>query len=51
MSKFEFEVAKLSEPGWTYSIIVRADEKLNAFGKIKDMFPEPEYRYKFKGAV
>ena len=51
MSKFEFEITKLSEPGWQYSVIVRADEKLNAFGIIMDMFPAPEYKYRIKGAI
>jgi hypothetical protein len=49
MSKFEFEVTKLTEPGWTYSLIVTASEKLAAFAKIMTMFPAPDYKYIFKG--
>lgn len=49
MSKFEFLVKKLSEPTWEHRVIIRANEKLNAFAIIMDMFPKPEFEYEFKG--
>lgn len=52
MSKFEFKVTKIEYGGkvWTHNVIIRADEKLNAFAKIEQIFPSPEYEYKFIGA-
>lgn len=51
MSKFEFKVTKYLEGGkiWTHYITIRADEKLNAFGKIEQIFPSPEYDCEFIG--
>ena len=40
MSKFEFKVTKIESGGkiWTHYIIIRADEKLNAFARIEEIF-------------
>lgn len=53
MSKFEFKVTKILPAGkvWEHNIIIRADEKLNAFAKIEQIFPRPEYEYVFIGPV
>ena len=49
MSKFEFKVTKIGDGGkiWTHNIIIRADEKLNAFAKLEEIFPSPEYTHEF----
>lgn len=51
MAKFEFKVTKIGFAGkiWTHYIIIRADEKLNAFARIEEIFPTPEYQYEFIG--
>lgn len=51
MAKFEFKVTKILHGGavWTHNIIIRADEKLNAFAKIEQIFPRSEYDYEFVG--
>lgn len=51
MSKFEFKVTKIEEGGkiWEHYIIIRADEKLNAFAKISEIFPDPPHHHEFIG--
>ncbi len=51
MAKFEFKVTKILPAGkiWEHYVIIRADEKLNAFAKIEEIFPSPEYDYEFIG--
>lgn len=49
MSKFEFKVTKINNGGkvWEYYIIIRANEKFDAFARIEEIFPSPEYEHKF----
>ena len=51
MSKFEFLVTKYLSAGeiWKHHIIIRADGKLNAFAKVRQIFPEDEYNCEFIG--
>ena len=51
MAKFEFKVTKFLDGGkiWTHYIIIRANEKLDAFARIEQIFPSPEYDYDFIG--
>lgn len=53
MCKFKFKIIQfinLTEQT-EKEIIIRAIDKLNAFAKIRDMYPSPEYHIKFLGAV
>ena len=49
MSKFEFKVTKIHEGGkiWEHFIIIQADEKLNAFAKLEEIFPSSDYFHEF----
>ena len=49
MRKFEFRVTKIQSSGkiWTHYITIKADNKLAAFAKIDQIFPEPEYEWSF----
>lgn len=49
MSKFKFKVSKYVKGRELESqeIIIRANEKLDAFSKIRDMFDESIYNIKF----
>lgn len=49
MDKFEFKITKIDNIGkvWEQNIIIRANEKFDAFARIKEMFPTPEYEYEF----
>jgi hypothetical protein len=52
MSKFEFKITKVGEDGgclWINYIIIRANEKLDAFSKIENIFPTPQYNKQFIG--
>ncbi len=51
MAKFEFKVTKIENDGrtWTHYIIIRANEKFDAFATIEDMFPSPTYEHTFIG--
>lgn len=51
MSKFEFKVTKICEGGkiWEHFIIIQADEKLNAFAKLEEIFPSSDYFHEFIG--
>lgn len=51
MSKFEFKITKIENGGqtWIHHIIIRANEKFDAFAAIEDMFPSPTYQYEFIG--
>ena len=52
MSKFEFKITKVGNDGgkiWSYHIIVRANEKLDAFSKMEEVFPTPQYSREFIG--
>jgi len=49
MAKFEFKVTKFLDGGkiWEHYIIIRANEKLDAFARIEQIFPSPEYNCEF----
>lgn len=51
MAKFEFKVTKIENGGrtWTHYVIIRADEKLEAFARIDQIFPSPTYEHEFIG--
>lgn len=51
MAKFEFKITKIEAGGkiWTHYVIIRANEKLDAFAIIEQIFPTPEYERKFIG--
>lgn len=51
MAKFEFKVTKIEDGGrtWTHYVIIRADEKLEAFARIEQIFPSPTYEHEFIG--
>lgn len=51
MAKFEFKVTKIEDGGrtWTHYVIIRADEKLEAFARIEQIFPSPIYEHEFIG--
>lgn len=46
MSKFEFQVTKILDAGkvWEHNITVNASNKLEAAGKVEQIFPYPEYK-------
>lgn len=51
MSKFEFKVTKIENGGkiWTHFIIIRANEKFDAFARIEEIFPSSTYEHEFMG--
>ena len=51
MSRFRYEVSKIEENGniWKHEISVKANEKLDAYAIILEMYPSPEYSHKFLG--
>lgn len=51
MAKFEFKITKIEDGGkiWTHFIIVKANEKLDAFAIIEQMFPSPTHEHEFIG--
>ena len=53
MCKFKFKIIQFinSTEQTEKEIIIRAINKLDAFAKIRDMYPSPEYHIKFLETV
>lgn len=49
MAKFKYLVTKTQDNGeiWKHETVITANEKLDALDIVRQMYPPPEYDYKF----